>query len=82
MEQSTSREDLEMKVRGLLERISVLTANYENTVADLRVALTNVSNERDELLRTLTELKESESSFKSPGVVGSEVDTVEGEVVE
>jgi hypothetical protein len=73
---------LELKIQGLLERISQLTTNYENNIADLRVALTMVTNERDQLRQEMTELKDSEMSFKSPGVVGSEVDTVEGEVVE
>lgn len=40
----------ELKVQALLEKISSLTANYENQVADLRVEVTIVTHERDELL--------------------------------
>lgn len=39
----------EMKMQALLERIAALTAEYENKVADLRVAYTIVSQEKEEL---------------------------------
>lgn len=35
----------ELKVQALLERVSNLTAEYENKVADLRVELTMLSQE-------------------------------------
>lgn len=35
----------ELKIQALLEKVSSLTANYENQVADLRVELTLVSKE-------------------------------------
>lgn len=37
------RKDL--KIQALLERVSSLTTDYENRIADLRVELTEVSNE-------------------------------------
>ena len=40
----------ELKEQALLERIGQLTVDYENKVADLRVALTQVSQERDGLI--------------------------------
>ena len=39
-----------MKMQALLERVAQLTADYENKIADLRVALTIVSDERDQLV--------------------------------
>lgn len=36
---------LELKNQALLEKISSLTTNYENQVADLRVEITILSNE-------------------------------------
>lgn len=49
----------ELKVQALLEKISSLTANYENQVADLRVQLTLMS--------------ESIEIFKSGGAPDEEV---------
>lgn len=40
----------ELKIMALRERVAQLTAEYEDKVADLRVELTIVSQERDELL--------------------------------
>lgn len=48
---------LELKTRALLERISTLTAEYENKVADLRVELTLASQERDSLVREVEEYR-------------------------
>ena len=39
----------ELKMQALLERVAGLTAEYENKIADLRVALTVISQERDDL---------------------------------
>lgn len=39
----------ELKMQALLERVAQLTADYENKVADLRVAYTVVTQERDAL---------------------------------
>lgn len=39
----------ELKVMALRERVASLTAEYEDKVADLRVELTIVSQERDNL---------------------------------
>lgn len=43
----------ELKVQALLEKISNLTTNYENQVADLRVEVTMLTQE---LQRTQSEL--------------------------
>lgn len=51
----------ELKVQALLEKISNLTANYENQIADLRVELTIISEE----LRELNEAAKSNKSGKS-----------------
>lgn len=63
----------ELKSLALLERVGELTRSYEDRIADLRVALTEVTNERDELQSALTELRESEGSYKAPDFFGSEV---------
>lgn len=45
----------ELKERALLERIGELTVDYENKVADLRVAVTHLSTERDQLRKEISE---------------------------
>lgn len=45
-EQQVDRKDL--KIQALLEKVSNMTAQYENQVADLRVELTVVSQELEE----------------------------------
>jgi small-conductance mechanosensitive channel len=47
MTDEITRKDL--KIQALLEKVSQLTTQYENQVADLRVDLTLVSSERDQL---------------------------------
>lgn len=49
------RKDL--KVQALLEKISNMTAQYENQIADLRVEVTIVSQERDEAQQKVRELE-------------------------
>jgi hypothetical protein len=56
MAQELDRKDL--KVQALLEKISSLTTQYENQVADLRVELT-VSELENQSLRKLVEELES-----------------------
>jgi len=46
---------LELKVQALLERVSTLTADYENKVADLRVELTALAAENASLMQMLEE---------------------------
>ena len=47
----------ELKIQALLERVSSLTAQYENQVADLRVELTMVSQTRDQLQLELDSIR-------------------------
>lgn len=50
-----------MKNQALLERIAALTADYENQVADLRVAYTIASQEKENLEARLQEYEAPES---------------------
>lgn len=45
----------ELKVQALLERLSSLTLDYENKIADLRVELTISKQEEGEAKRALAE---------------------------
>lgn len=47
MTNTLDRKDL--KIQALLEKVSALTTQYENQVADLRVELTISENEREAL---------------------------------
>ena len=49
----------ELRYQGLLERISTLTAKYENEVNDLRVSLTVTAQRLEEAQRELAELKDT-----------------------
>ena len=57
---------LELKNQALLEKISSLTTNYENQIADLRVEMTVLSQDlnstREELLSVGTRLAEAEAA--------------------
>ena len=50
----------QLKVQALLEKISNLTMNYENQLADARVEITIASHERDELANRLQETEGSD----------------------
>lgn len=52
----------ELKIQALLEKISNLTTNYENQVADLRVELTVLGKEVEELKNALAEAQAQFSS--------------------
>lgn len=54
-EQSIDRKDL--KIQALLEKVSSMTAQYENQVADLRVELTISESERQNLQAKVSELE-------------------------
>ena len=58
----------ELKNQALLERVSSLTTQYENQVADLRVELTLVSQERDQLRSELDSYKSRDESQKAANV--------------
>jgi hypothetical protein len=47
----------ELKVQALLEKISTLTTQYENQVADLRVELTMTSAELEAARERINELE-------------------------
>lgn len=49
----------ELKVQALLEKVSNLTTNYENQVADLRVDVTLLSQENNSLKQELEALRAS-----------------------
>jgi len=51
-----------MKMQALLERIAELTAEYENKIADLRVAYTVVSQQLEDANASLAEFKKSEDA--------------------
>ena len=48
--QELSRD--EMKVMALRERVATLTAEYEDKIAELRIDLTILSNENEELKKS------------------------------
>jgi hypothetical protein len=51
------RKDL--KIEALLQRITTLTAQYENQVADLRVELTLTTRELEEIKDSIAVLEET-----------------------
>lgn len=67
-----------LKEVALLERVGELTCSYEDRIADLRVELTNVSNERDELRKDQSRLLVEIAKLQE----ANEPDTIEGEVVQ
>ena len=54
------RKDL--KIQALTQRLSTIVSQYEDKIADLRVELTVTSQERDELMNSITELKSAEEA--------------------
>lgn len=52
----------ELKVQALLEKISNLTAQYENQVADFRVELTMLNQENEQLRTRISELETPDAS--------------------
>lgn len=51
-----SRDRKDLKIQALLEKISSLTANYENQVAELRIDLTLMSDENSAAKATIQNL--------------------------
>ena len=64
MTEQLDRKDL--KIQALLEKVSNLTTQYENQVADLRVELTMSEIERSGLDRRIKELESSDASQEEP----------------
>ena len=54
MSNTLDRKDL--KIQALLEKVSTLTTQYENQIADLRVELTISENEREALAKEVENL--------------------------
>ena len=80
---NTNIEALSLKNQALLERIADLTKNYENTIADLRVTLTQEANRAADLEERL----QREEQMKPAPDYGDDIpdygeSVVEGEVVE
>lgn len=65
-------QKLELKVQALLERVSSLTSNYENQIADLRVEITTLVQE----LQRLSE--ESNNGEDADEASEEDADDVEG----
>lgn len=59
MNQELDRKDL--KSQALLEKVSQLTTQYENQIADLRVELTVVQYENENLRQELESTKSEET---------------------
>jgi len=59
-EQQVDRKDL--KIQALVEKISTLTAQYENQAADYRVEITLMSTENNRLENLVHELQEKGSA--------------------
>lgn len=58
------RKDL--KIEALLQRVSSLTTEYENRVADLRVELTLEAQERQDAQTRVAELEEELNRLNEP----------------
>jgi hypothetical protein len=56
-----------LKSAGLLERISAMTAKYEDEIADLRVELTIINEERNQLLQIVQGLNPAETTENQEG---------------
>lgn len=59
-----SRKDL--KIQALLEKVSAMTAQYENQVADLRVELTLAEQEKNYLKERLFESSRDAEESQEP----------------
>lgn len=66
----------ELKVQALLEKISNLTTNYENQIADMRVDYTLLSQDRDQLREQLDNL---DSNMENSDEVVHEITSVPSE---
>lgn len=71
-ENVTDRKDL--KIQALLEKVSNLTMNYENSMADLRVELTVVSQELQNAYQLLQE--QQQNTEQQPDEVVHEITSV------
>jgi len=56
----TPRDRKDLKIQALLEKVSSLTTQYENQVADLRVELTISESMREGLIERVKELENSD----------------------
>lgn len=65
MSNTLDRKDL--KIQALLEKVSSLTTQYENQIADLRVELTVSEVERESLAKELESLNAPVEDVSSEG---------------
>jgi uncharacterized protein YeeX (DUF496 family) len=59
MENVSTLDKKDLKIQALLERVSTLTAQYENQVSDLRVDVTLLSQELERLNKSAKQSKEN-----------------------
>jgi hypothetical protein len=64
----------ELKVTALLERVSEITTQYENRVADLRVDITVLSQELGEAQAEVKRLSDELVQTRDNGVVTSDTE--------
>lgn len=64
---------MELKAAGLLERVSTITTQYEELVANLRVDLTLLNYDKEQLQKRVEELEKELAAKKESEVVSGEV---------
>lgn len=65
-DKSINMDRKDLKVQALLEKVSSLTTEYTNQIADLRVEVTLVTEERDNLQAQLDELEKASETEEIP----------------
>jgi 16S rRNA C967 or C1407 C5-methylase (RsmB/RsmF family) len=71
--------ELEMKVQAFKERLAELTVTYEDRIADLRIEITRVVNENNELKQHNANLQDA-VSVQPAEVVNPIPEVVQGSV--
>jgi hypothetical protein len=72
MDNIDNRKDL--KIQALLEKVSSLVTNYENTIADLRVNITLAEQENQSLVQQIAELSQVDEVAKEDQDASKESD--------
>lgn len=73
------RKDL--KIEHYKQKVAELSVQYEDKIADLRVELTVVTQERDDLQQLATHLQDQLNSLSEPTEIDEDNSVVRGEVV-